>query len=169
MSAAQLNLNPLTSIQPITIVLIILIFMATYFALRRVFVSPFLAVMEERERLFDEADETLAQADEIEQRARQDAEQILDEAAQDVERLRLESRARCDEYQHQRVGEAAASASAILEEGRGKIASQRAEQRERLRAQVTDCVGIACTRLLGRAEQKVVDEAVDRAMDRRKG
>ena len=53
MSAAQLNLNPLTSIQPITIVLIILIFMATYFALRRVFVFPFLAVMEERERLFD--------------------------------------------------------------------------------------------------------------------
>jgi F-type H+-transporting ATPase subunit b len=169
MSAAELNLNPLTQIQPITMVLIALIFIATYFALRRVFVFPYLAVMQERERLFDEADAALEQADEIDRRAHVEADRVMDEAAQYVENCRLESRERCDEYQRQRVGEATASAAAILEEGRAKIASERAEQRERLRAQVTDCVGIACDRLLGGTEPKVVDEAVDRAMARRKG
>ena len=169
MSAAQLNLNPLTSIQPITIVLIILIFMATYFALRRVFVFPFLAVMEERERLFDDADEALAQADEIDRRAHEEADSILNEAAQYAEKCRLESKARCGDYQRQRVGEATESASGILEKGRAQIAAERAEQRERLRGQVTDCVGVACKRLLGGTESKVVDEAVDRAMARREG
>jgi F0F1-type ATP synthase membrane subunit b/b' len=169
MSAAELSLNPLTMIQPITIVLIVLIFIATYFALRRVFIFPYLAVIEERERLFDEADSALSQADEHDREAREEAGRLLDKAASDVEQSRLECKGRCDNYQRQRVGEAMASASAILEKGRATIFAERAEQRERLRGQVTDCVGIACQRLLGRAEPQVVDEAVDRAMARRKG
>ena len=169
MSPAQLNLNPLASIQPITIVLIIAIFVATYFAFRKVFVYPYLAVMQEREHLFDEADEALEQADEVDRRAREEAERILDEAAKYAEEARLASATRAGEYQRQRVGEATTKAAGILEEGRAKIATERAEQHERLRSQVDDCVGIACKRLLGNVEPQMVDDAVDRAMARRKG
>ena len=58
MNAAELNLNPLTQIDPIVIMAIIVVFVATYFALRHFFVYPYLAVMEERERLFEVADDT---------------------------------------------------------------------------------------------------------------
>ena len=169
MSPAQLNLNPLASIQPITIVLIIAIFIATYFAFRKVFVYPYVAVMEEREHLFDEADEALEQADEVDRRAHEEAERVLDEAAVYAETARLASKTRAGEYQRQRVGEATTKAAGILEEGRAKIAAERAGQSGRLRSQVTDCVGIACTRLLGKADPQMVDDAVDHAIARRKG
>ena len=91
MNAAQLNLNPLTQIDPIVIVATIVIFVATYFALRRVFIAPYLAVMEQRERLFESADEMLDHADEAERQAAENAEAAVAAAAAATEELRKNS------------------------------------------------------------------------------
>ncbi|NTU71870.1 MAG: hypothetical protein HGB10_08655 [Coriobacteriia bacterium] len=64
MNPAELNLNPIDQINPIVIVAVMLIVVATYFALRRVYVMPYLRVMEERERFFESADASYAQAGE---------------------------------------------------------------------------------------------------------
>lgn len=169
MNAAQLNLNPITQIEPLVIIAIMVIFVATYFALKRVFVLPYLAVMEERERLFDHADESLRQAAQIEASARQDAQRVLDDAAHAAEELRSASRDRCDAYQAKQLAEATATASALLEAGRADIASAREQQSASLRAQVEDCVGVACGRLLGSSRKDVVKAAVERAVARRMG
>lgn len=163
----MINLNPLTQIEPIVIVAIIVIFIATYFALRRFFVFPYLAVMEERERLFEDADECRRRAEEIERSARQDAQHALDEAASAAEELNSASRLRSDAYQRQCLSEATAQASKLLEEGRLKIAAARAKESDGLREQVQDCVGIACSRLLGEVDSDAVGSAVERAMARR--
>jgi len=164
-----INLNPLTQIDPIIIVATIVIFLATYFALRRLFIFPYLAVMEERERLFEDADERRYSAGEIERSARQDAQHALDEAARAAEELNAASRVRCDSYQRQCLSEATAQASKILEAGRIEIAAARAKESDGLRDQVQDCVGVACSRLLGDVDSDAVGSAVERAMARRMG
>ncbi|HEY5541112.1 MAG TPA: hypothetical protein VIL41_06635 [Coriobacteriia bacterium] len=169
MNAAQLNLNPLSQIDPIVIVAIIVIFVATYFALRRVFVMPYLAVMEERERLFEDADDMLDRADAVERQAAENAEATVAAAATAAEELRMASRDSAEQYRRQRVEAATQEASLLLESGRAQIASARAEQGVKLRAQVLDCVGLACDRMLGKHDAETVEAAVDRVMARGMG
>lgn len=166
MNAAELNLNPLTQIDPIVIVAIIVIFVATYFALRRVFIQPYLEVMEERERLFEHADEMLEHAEVVERQAAENAEASIAEAAAAAEELRMRSKESAEQYRRQRVGAATQEASALLEAGRAEIASARAEQLAKLRTQVVDCVGLACDQLLSLHDPETVEAAVDRLMSR---
>lgn len=167
MNPAQLNLNPLTQFDPILIVVIMVIFVATFFALSRWFIYPYLAVLEERERLFEQADEAYRQADDTESTANREAQRLLDECARQCEELRSASRDRREAYERERLGQATTEASEILEKGRAEISAARAAESETLRKQVAECVGIACTRLLGDADSEVVETAVDRAMARR--
>lgn len=169
MNPAELNLNPLTQIDPVLIASIVVIFVATLFALSRVFVKPYLAVIEEREHLFDEADEAYREAEDLEAAASQEAQQLLDDCAHECDEIRSGCHDRCEAYQRETMVKATADASAILEKGRAEIAEARTSQSEELRTQVAECVGIACTRLLGDSDSRVVDAAVDRAMARRMG
>ncbi|MDR3686136.1 MAG: hypothetical protein P4L93_04160 [Coriobacteriia bacterium] len=166
MNAAELNLNPLTQIDPIVIVAIIVIFIATYFALRHFFVYPYLAVMEERERLFDVADDTLDRADEVTRLAAANAEATVAAAAAQAEELRESTQQIAEEYRRGRVDAATQEASALLDSERAKIAAARAEQAEKLRALALECVGLACDRMLGGHDAETVDAAVDRLIAR---
>jgi F0F1-type ATP synthase membrane subunit b/b' len=168
-NAAELNLNPLTQIDPIVIVAIIVIFVATYFALRRVFVMPYLAVMEERERLFESGDEMLDRADIVEEEAVQNAEATIAQAAAAADELRARSQESAEQYRRERVESATQEASLLLESGRAQIVAARAEQSEKLRTQVLECVGLACDRLLGERDPETVEAAVDRLMSRGTG
>jgi F0F1-type ATP synthase membrane subunit b/b' len=167
-NAAELNLNPLSSSQldPIVIVAIIVIFAVTYFVLRRVFVFPYLAVMEERERLFEHSDETLDHADTIEAQAAEDAEVTVARAVASAEELRAKAQEDAEQYRRQRVESATGEASTLLESGRAEIASAREGQAEKLRAQALDCVGLACDKLLGGHDDEIIEAAVDRLMAR---
>jgi F0F1-type ATP synthase membrane subunit b/b' len=167
-NAAELDLNPLSAsqIDPIVIIAIIVIFAATYFALRTVFVFPYLAVMEERERLFEHSDETLDRADSVELSAAENAEATVASAGATAEELRARGQESAEQYRRQCVETATQEASTLLESGRAEIAAARAGQAERLREQALDCVGIACDRLLGQHDSEVVEAAVDRLMSR---
>jgi F0F1-type ATP synthase membrane subunit b/b' len=167
-NAAELNLNPLSQsqIDPLVMIAIVVIFIATYFALRRVFVFPYLAVMEERERLFEHSDETLDRADELERQAAENAENAVAQAAAAAEELRARAKESAEQYRRQRVEAATQEASVLLESGRAEIASARADQADKLRERALDCVGLACDRLLGQHDEETVEAAVDRLMAR---
>jgi F0F1-type ATP synthase membrane subunit b/b' len=166
LNAAQLNLNPLTQIDPIVIVAVIVIFVATYFALRRVFIMPYVLVMEKRERLFENADEMLDRAEALERESLANSEATVAAAATAAEELRVTSQTGAEEYRRQRVDAATQEASVLLESGRAEIAAARSEQSAKLRAQVQECVGLACDRLLGAHDTETVEAAVDRLMTR---
>jgi len=168
-NAAQLNLNPLTQIEPVVIVAIALIFLATFWALRRVFVTPYLAVMEERERLFEDADDARDQADALAENAAAEAASIAQAADERIRDLREASQARQDAYAKQRLAEAGAQAATLLESGRASIASTRESQAEHVQSQAEECVAQACERLLGSTDSAVVSAAVERAVQRRRG
>jgi F0F1-type ATP synthase membrane subunit b/b' len=169
MNAAELNLNPLTQIDPIVIVAIIVIFVATYFALKRVFVQPYLAVMEERERLFEHGDEVLERAEDAEREGAENAEMTVAKAAVAAEEERAAAHDRAELYRKERVEAATREASSLLESGRAEIASARAEQSVKLREEALDCVGLACDRLLGKHDPEIVGAAVDRLVSRGMG
>lgn len=167
MNPAELNLNPMSQIDIVVIVAIAVVFVATYFVLRKVFVLPYLAVMERRELLFDVADDQARQADEIMRQADLDAEMALSNAAQTAEQLRMEARERGETYRRERVDEASKAASERLERGRGDIAAARESEVAQLREQAVDCVSVACGQLLGEPDVDAIEAAVDRLMARR--
>jgi F0F1-type ATP synthase membrane subunit b/b' len=167
--AAKLNLNPITQIEPLLVVAIVLVFIALYFALRHVFVRPYLAVLEARERRFAHAENSLARGNETQRAADFEAERVLTEASTRAEIVRTESEERCDEYRRSRIAEASSKAGALLDEGRARIAAERAKQSAGMRGEVETCVGIACTRLLGASDSEAVSSAVERAVSRRIG
>jgi F0F1-type ATP synthase membrane subunit b/b' len=164
---AELNLNPLSQIDPVVIVAVILIFTVTYFLLRRVFVAPYVAVMDERDDLFDVADARFADAEATDRKADFDAERTLAEAAAAAEQIRAEARERADSYRRGRLTAATQSASSTLETGRAEISAQREESMARLRDEAIDCVGVACDQLLGTSDREATEAAVDRLMSRR--
>ena len=169
MSPDKMNLNPITQLDPVIIIAMVLIIAVTYVLMRRYFVMPYLHVLEERQRLFENSDAQRDEAVVSVEVAQQHSEDVVAEAAEQAEKIRNDARAAADEYRAKCVGEATAKATAVLEKGRELIAAERAVELEKLRDQARECVGLACNRLLGRADDEAVASAVDRALARHGG
>ena len=169
MDPTKMNLNPMTQLDPVIIVGMVLIIAVTYVLLRRYYVMPYLHVLEERQRLFEISDARLDEIDSGTQDAQQRSEDIVAEAAEQAEKIRSDARASAGEYRTKCVGEATALATAALEKGRETIAKERALELSKLREQACECVGLACGRLLGHADDEAVASAVERALARHGG
>ena len=169
MNPAHMNLNPMTQIDPVVIVAMVLIVSVTFVLLRRFFVLPYLRVLEERERLFETSDDRLDEADSCVQAAEVAAEEAVAMAATEAEKIRADAQEAADAYRTKCLGAATAEATRTLEDGREAIAADRTEELGRLRDQTCECVRLACERLLGRADDDAVAAAVDRALARHGG
>jgi F-type H+-transporting ATPase subunit b len=163
---SNMDLNPINSISLTVILTVMAIIALTYFALRKVYVLPYLAVLEERERFFSTADLAYLEAEQSVAGANADREQAEAQAAAEAEAMRAEARERADEYRRTRVAEATASSSARLEEGRAEIAAAREAELTRLRAEALECVRLACGQLVGPIDDDVVSATVERLMTR---
>lgn len=162
-----MNLNPIDQLDPVVILVTAVVFVLTLFALRKVFVLPYLAVMDARERLFDDTDERAAETERALASARIESEQSVATATAEAAQLLTDARDRADAYRRERLDTATRAASQRLERGRAEIAEARANELAQVRQQAVDCVGIACTHLLGESDTKAVETAVDRLMARR--
>lgn len=163
---SEMNLNPLGQISPTVIVAVILIVTAMYFVLRRVYVFPYLRVIEEREQIFEVADARCAEATQCVAAANADSEQAVAEAVAEAEAMRAEAREHADEYHRTRVTETTNSAAMRLEEGRAQIAASRDAELRRLRTEASDCVRVACGQLVGSVDDELVTATVERLMAR---
>jgi F-type H+-transporting ATPase subunit b len=162
----KLNLNPLDQLIPTVIIAVMLIIIATYFALRWVYVLPYLAVLEEREQIFGVADARRAEAAQCVAAANVGAENAVAEAVAEAEAMRAEARERADEYRRTRVSEATSAAAARLESGRAQIAAARAAELSRLRSEAAQCIHVACGKLVGTVDDELVEATVERLMTR---
>lgn len=166
MNPAELNLNPIDQIHPVVVVAVMLIIVATYFALRRVYVFPYLRVLEDRERIFETADAENAEATQCVAEANVESERTIAEAVAEAEAMRAEAHAAAEGYHRDQVTKATNAAAARLEEGRAQIAQARASELERLRAEASECVHMACGQLVGTVDEDLVSATVDRLMSR---
>ena len=162
-----MDLNPLSQIDPFVIAGTIVIVFLTFVALRRVFVLPYLEVMEERQRLFDRSDAEVADAEQARSLAEADAEQALADARDEAERILGVARQAAETYRGERLDEANRQAAERLVEGRAEIARAKESELALLREQALECVGLACDRLLVSGDPAAVEAAVDRVLARR--
>ena len=166
MNPAELNLNPLSQIDPVVIVAVALIVGITYLVLRRVYVLPYLAVMEERESRFAVAREQSTTAEQILRDADLQAETLLSQAATGAEDLRTEAASRAEAYRKERIAAASLAASQLLEAGRAGLRETRDKERSSVKEQAVECVALACDQLLGTSDSEAIEATVDRLMER---
>lgn len=166
MNPAELNLNPIDQIHPVVVVAVMLIVVATYFALRKAYVFPYLHVLEEREQIFEKADAENAEATQCVSEASAACELMVAEAVAEAEAMRAEAHGRAEQYRRAQVTKATNAAAARLEEGRAQIAQARSAEVERLRSEAAECVQVACGQLVGEVDDDLVSATVDRLMAR---
>jgi len=167
MNPAELNLNPLSQIDPVVMVAVAFIVIVTYVLLRRVFVLPYMHAMEAREDLFETARSQFREVDRLTVESQAACETAIAQATAQAEDLRAEAQERAAAYRSERVAEASRQASEMLETGRAKIEAERAEQMSGVRSQAVECVTAACTQLVGSVSADTVENAVDRLLERK--
>jgi F0F1-type ATP synthase membrane subunit b/b' len=163
---AELNLNPLSQIDPVVIVAVIVIFVVMFLLLRRLYVRPYLQVMEAREDLFSTARGQSAEGERITRESELHAEQVLSKAATDAEELRSAAQSRADAYRKEQLAQASLESSGLLEKGRAELLAVREHERASVQSQAIECVTVACTQLLGDVDAEAVESTVNRLMER---
>lgn len=167
MNPAELNLNPLSQLDPVVIVIVAVIVAITYLLLRRLFVLPYLEVMEAREELYSEAHRQAAEAARLRRESDLEAEAVLSEAAASAEEIRSGAQSRADVHRKECIAAASQEASEALETGRAELRATRERELAHVQSQAIECVSAACERLLGSADPAAVESAVVRLMERR--
>ncbi|MEI7815048.1 MAG: hypothetical protein WCJ13_09680 [Coriobacteriia bacterium] len=164
---AELNLNPLTQIDPVVIVAVAIIVIVTYLLLKRFYVQPYLEVMEAREGLFDTAREQSAEAKSVTQDSELRAEAAVAEAVAASEDLRTAAKARADAYRKEQVAAASLQASELLEKGRADLRTAREAELASVQTQAVECVTAACVQLVGDVDAETAESTVVRLMERK--
>jgi len=167
MNPAELNLNPLSQLDPVVMVAVALIVAVTYLLLRRLFVLPYLEVMEAREDLFADARTRAAEASKVRRESDLQAEAVLAQAAASAEEIRSGAKTRADTHRKELISKASLEASETLERGRAELRTVREQELSAIQGQAIECVSAACERLLGSADPAAVQSAVVRLMERR--
>lgn len=164
----NIDLNPLSAgqLSLVTMAVVAVIFLATYFGLRKFFVLPLLAVMRERGRMVEAARDDQNEAARVLESANTDAASTLADARAKADTLLAEAREESLEAKREQIAAATRQASQRLEAGRAEIAQAREKSMAMMRDQAIECVGIACDELLGSAEQPSISDAVDKLMTR---
>jgi F-type H+-transporting ATPase subunit b len=161
------SLNPIDQIQLPVILAVMGLVAVTFFALRRVFFTPYIAVMEEREVRLEVAESTLAEAARTLAEAEPEAEGIIAAAREKADGVLCSARDEVESYRKDTIEAALQEAADSLERGRAEIESAREAEVASLREKAIECVTLACDKLLGSAEPDAVAGAVDKLLARR--
>ncbi len=164
---AALNLNPIDQIVPWVTLSVIAIIVLTLVVLRRVFLLPYIRVMEQREQDLESAESVLEEAQRVLDEARPEAERVVAEAREKADEMMRAAREEIDTQRRAAIDAAMDDAAAMLQEGRAGIAESRESELAELRTQAIECVALACERLLGSSDDGAAEAAVDRLFARR--
>lgn len=163
-----MNLNPLEQIDPVVVMIAALIFAATYLALRRVFLGPVIGALEDRRALVTECSAECEKTTKAVEDAERKAREALDRAHKDAEEHIRQERDAMEVERRRALAEARRRASEQLAAGREDIRTARADEKETVRERASDCVGVACEKLLGPGiEAPSIADAVARVTDQR--
>ncbi|RJQ53644.1 MAG: hypothetical protein C4521_07170 [Actinobacteria bacterium] len=159
-----MELNPLTQLNVVTIAGMIVVFWVTFVVLKVVFFNPLLDVVVARRKKVAEGRDRLAEAETILSRAGQEAERLLAEADSEVERIEGGAAEAAEAWRQERVAGAKEEADKVLVEGRDRIVRIRKKEEEKVREELVGCTTIACMRLVGKVDERLVGSIVDKVM-----
>jgi F0F1-type ATP synthase membrane subunit b/b' len=162
-----MQLNPLMQLDWRVILATVLIFVATYFVMRRVFYDKVVAVMEDRREHIDECQGKCAEARALVETAQKDADEMVASAEAERESLLSAARERAQSERSAKIADVQHTAERRLEQGRLEIASERQGEIARLVREANECVGLACAKLVGPVEDETIAPIVDRIVEKR--
>ncbi|MBE0476307.1 MAG: ATP synthase F0 subunit B, partial [Coriobacteriia bacterium] len=157
-----MDLNPLNQINPPVIVSVMAIFSATYAVARKVYFLPYIRVMEAREARFEAARAQHSEADRMWGEAEASAAEIVAEAQTEADSVVRAGKEQAERERKTILEDSMAEVSEMLERGRAEIAKARESELATLRQQASDCVGLACEKLVGGVDPVTVETAVDK-------
>ncbi len=161
-----MNLNPLTQIDIYVIGATIVVFVATYFILRRVFTDRIVAVMEERRMRCEAADEACQEAQTLLAQAEAEAAAVAEKTAEEAEALIQVAREQAQTEKSRTITQARERTETQLRAGRDGIEEEKQREISRVRTEAIECVGLACEKVAGDVDAEVVSATVDRVMAR---
>lgn len=159
-----MGLNPLEQFNAVTIIGMIVIFWMTFVALKITFFNPLLEVVVTRREKIAAAKEKMVEAEEIVAGARHEAEAMLAEADEEVEKITRESAEEVEALRQEKVVVAKEDAERVLAEGRVRVAEVRRDEEDKVREELVGCTTIACNRLVGDVDRRLVSSVVDKVM-----
>jgi F0F1-type ATP synthase membrane subunit b/b' len=145
----------------------VLIFVATYVVLRKVFFDKVVAVMEDRQERIEECQGKCAEARALIESAQKEADETVASAEAERESLLSSVRERAQSEREAQIAGAQRAAERRLEEGRLEIASEREREVERLVREANECVGLACAKIVGPVDEELIAPVVDRVVEKR--
>ncbi len=157
-------LNPIEQIRPVTIVGMITVFWVTFAALKRVFYGPVLEVMVRRRQKIADATEKVTEADALVASARQEAERILQEADTQVDKIGREAAEEVETERQEKLVAAKEEADQLLKDGRTRVGEVRKQEEAKVRSELVGCTTIACNKLVGKIDPRLIESVVDKVM-----
>jgi F0F1-type ATP synthase membrane subunit b/b' len=161
-----MSLDPLSQLDWRVMLSVAVIVGLTLVALQRVFVGPYLKVMEARQRLFEDTERSDADSERVRVEAEAEAEGLLSEARLAADQTMADSRVSVEAYRSEHIDKANSSAARRLERGRTKIRQEHDAELDLLRKHAIECVSAACARLSAPIDKRVAAAAVDDAIAR---
>jgi F-type H+-transporting ATPase subunit b len=161
-----MSLDPLSQLDWRVMLSVAVIVGVTLVALQRVFVGPYLKVMEAREELFEQAERGDADSERVIADARAQAEELLSEARLAADQTMTDSRVKAEQYRADRLDKANSNAARRLERGRTRIRDEHDAELDLLRKHAIECVSAACARLAAPVDERAAAAAVDDAIAR---
>lgn len=161
-----MELDPLAQLDPVVVGGTMVVFGATYAALRRVFFDPVIDAMEERRARCEAAAETCSGAEALIADAKAAAAAAVEGAREEADRVLAGSREAAEAERDARVADARERAEGMLRAGRAEILEAREAEVAALTTEARECVSLACSKLVGHVDDEVVAEVVDRVVGR---
>jgi len=130
---------------------VLVIFIITYFVVRRFFIEPFNAVLESREHETKSADELYEAAMMRFNDATSHVETKLHEAKREAAAVREKFRAEAGAHRHTLVDRTLGESKRMIDEADAKLKADVAEARTRIVTEAESLARLAAERILGRA------------------
>lgn len=159
-----MSLNPLEQINYITITAVIVIYLVTYFVLRKIFFVPVIEMMEKRTARIEAARTKKAEADSLLSEAQLKAEAILAEASEQAELMAEAAKEEIIKDREAKITKANAKADEIQAEGREKVLAIKQSEQAKLKEDLCVCVTQTLTKIVSRVDEKTVRYVVNKVL-----
>jgi F-type H+-transporting ATPase subunit b len=159
-----MSLDPISQLNLVTIVGVIVLFVITLLVLRKTFFGPLLGVMQKRDAKIEKGRQIRAEAERLIADAQLSAEQVRTDSAAKREQAIAAIRTDIAASRDARIARATAEDEAILAAGRDEVAKLRESEQARMRDSLTACVVETLSSMLESVNERRVREMVDKQL-----
>jgi F-type H+-transporting ATPase subunit b len=159
-----MDLNPLEQLNLITMAAIAAIFLATFFALKKVFFTPLIDVMEKRASKLERARARYQETGALLEKAQEEARRIAAEAAETAARLSEEVKGELARIRESKRAQAEAEAEKILARGQEEIARLKVTEQARLKEHLLTCSKQTLVKMIHEVDEEALRLVVNRVL-----